>query len=171
MDIKNLLNDINVIEQYEKQEFDYCPTSPITTWSSASSVSSSNTVLTTFTPQLKTKPQQQTRTPWTATEDYLLEKGYLQGLSWAMISAKYLPHRSRGCCWGRFKTLRAQSSHKKSRYTNEDHDLLGPIKKHKQLFKQAWRSVALDLNSHGWKERDARSTQIGLICHSQTIAP
>jgi hypothetical protein len=51
----------------------------------------------------------QTRTPWTPTEDYLLQKGYEQGLSWAMISATHLPHRSRGCCWGRFKTLRSKN--------------------------------------------------------------
>ncbi|KAI8394327.1 uncharacterized protein BYT42DRAFT_610047 [Radiomyces spectabilis] len=47
----------------------------------------------------------QTRTPWTPFEDDLLQQGYEQGLSWAMISSTYLPHRSRGCCWGRFKTL------------------------------------------------------------------
>ncbi|KAG1136940.1 hypothetical protein G6F37_011595 [Rhizopus arrhizus] len=47
----------------------------------------------------------QTRTPWTPEEDDLLRLGYDQGLSWAMISATHLPHRSRGCCWGRFKTL------------------------------------------------------------------
>lgn len=51
----------------------------------------------------------QTRTPWTPTEDYLLQKGYDQGLSWAMISATHLPHRSRGCCWGRFKTLQSKN--------------------------------------------------------------
>ncbi|KAI9252636.1 hypothetical protein BY458DRAFT_582408 [Sporodiniella umbellata] len=47
----------------------------------------------------------QTRTPWTPQEDSLLHFGYEQGLSWAMISTTYLPHRSRGCCWGRYKTL------------------------------------------------------------------
>ncbi|KAI8079692.1 uncharacterized protein B0P05DRAFT_571596 [Gilbertella persicaria] len=47
----------------------------------------------------------QTRVPWTPEEDDLLQKGYEQGLSWAMISFNFLPHRSRGCCWGRFKTL------------------------------------------------------------------
>lgn len=51
----------------------------------------------------------QTRTPWTPDEDELLQKGYEQGLSWAMISATYLPHRSRGCCWGRFKTLQSKN--------------------------------------------------------------
>ncbi|KAI8142541.1 hypothetical protein BJV82DRAFT_669687 [Fennellomyces sp. T-0311] len=54
-------------------------------------------------------PTPQTRTPWTPVEDVLLERGYKEGLSWAMISSTYLPHRSRGCCWGRFKTL--QSKH------------------------------------------------------------
>ncbi|KAI8069169.1 hypothetical protein BC940DRAFT_298057 [Gongronella butleri] len=51
----------------------------------------------------------QTRTPWTPIEDELLQKGYEQGLSWAMISSTYLPHRSRGCCWGRFKTLQSKN--------------------------------------------------------------
>lgn len=51
----------------------------------------------------------QTRTPWTPEEDGLLQKGYEQGLSWAMISCTYLPHRSRGCCWGRFKTLQSKN--------------------------------------------------------------
>jgi hypothetical protein len=51
----------------------------------------------------------QTRTPWTPEEDDLLQKGYEQGLSWAMISCTYLPHRSRGCCWGRFKTLQSKN--------------------------------------------------------------
>ncbi|ORZ25553.1 hypothetical protein BCR42DRAFT_485706 [Absidia repens] len=53
--------------------------------------------------------QIQTRTPWTPAEDILLQKGYEQGLSWAMISATHLPHRSRGCCWGRFKTLQSKN--------------------------------------------------------------
>ena len=51
----------------------------------------------------------QTRTPWTPDEDDLLQKGYEQGLSWAMISCTFLPHRSRGCCWGRFKTLQSKN--------------------------------------------------------------
>ncbi|KAI8332459.1 hypothetical protein BC941DRAFT_334999, partial [Chlamydoabsidia padenii] len=51
----------------------------------------------------------QTRNPWTPIEDDLLQKGYEQGLSWAMISANFLPHRSRGCCWGRFKTLQSKN--------------------------------------------------------------
>ncbi|CAO3625742.1 unnamed protein product [Cunninghamella echinulata] len=46
------------------------------------------------------------RIPWTPSEDKLLKQGYEQGLSWAMIASTYLPHRSRGCCWGRFKTLK-----------------------------------------------------------------
>lgn len=51
----------------------------------------------------------QTRKPWTQIEDELLKKGYLQGLNWAMISAAYLQHRSRGDCWGRFKTLKSRN--------------------------------------------------------------
>ncbi|KAI8066898.1 hypothetical protein BC940DRAFT_301815 [Gongronella butleri] len=46
-----------------------------------------------------------TRMAWSLYEDELLTRGYALGLSWAMISSTYLPHRSRGCCWGRFKTL------------------------------------------------------------------
>ncbi|CEP13153.1 hypothetical protein [Parasitella parasitica] len=52
----------------------------------------------------------QTRIPWTPEEDDLLQKGYEQGLSWAMISCTFLPHRSRGCCWGRFKTLQSKNA-------------------------------------------------------------
>ena len=51
----------------------------------------------------------QTRTPWTPKEDYLLRQGYAEGLSWAMISFHDLPHRSRGCCWGRFKMLQTKT--------------------------------------------------------------
>ncbi|KAI8384050.1 hypothetical protein BD560DRAFT_486853 [Blakeslea trispora] len=55
-------------------------------------------------------PMIQTRVPWTPEEDDLLQKGYEQGLSWAMISCNFLPHRSRGCCWGRFKTLQNKNA-------------------------------------------------------------
>ncbi|ORZ12669.1 hypothetical protein BCR42DRAFT_419735, partial [Absidia repens] len=48
----------------------------------------------------------QKRVPWLPEEDTLLKQGFEQGLSWAMIASTYLPHRSRGCCWGRFKTLK-----------------------------------------------------------------
>ncbi|ORZ17055.1 hypothetical protein BCR42DRAFT_413830 [Absidia repens] len=51
-------------------------------------------------------PSGQTRIPWSPDEDILLKQGYEQGLSWALIASTYLPHRSRGCCWGRFKTLK-----------------------------------------------------------------
>ncbi|KAI9260203.1 hypothetical protein BY458DRAFT_516464 [Sporodiniella umbellata] len=50
-----------------------------------------------------------TRTPWTPYEDDLLRYGYSQGFSWAAVSSNYLPHRSRGCCWGRFKTLQSKN--------------------------------------------------------------
>ncbi|CAO3692347.1 hypothetical protein G6F70_000376 [Rhizopus microsporus] len=165
MDVKNLLND--TVELYEKRDFDYGYTSPSMSWSSASSISSSDTVPsspTAFPGKLK-EQQQQTRIPWTVAEDYLLQKGYLQGLSWAMISAKYLPHRSRGCCWGRFKTLRAKNSQRKGWSVNEDRILLSSIKKNTHLFKQAWRSVALDLNNRDWKECELRSACINLINH------
>lgn len=192
MDIKNLLcnntssNDefttmvINNNNQYEKRVFDYYPThtpasppSSISSWSSASSISSTNDTLASFSPILspaqKTTKAHQTRTPWTASEDYLLENGYLQGLSWAMISTKYLPHRSRGCCWGRFKTLQTKSSNEKRTWSeSEDRVLIGAIKKHTRLFKQAWRSVALDLNDRDWRECEIRSARIsGLLINQQ----
>lgn len=69
---------------------------------------------------------QQTRTPWTPFEDELLRRGYNQGLSWAMISSTYLPHRSRGCCWGRFKTLQSKN-------------LVDP--NHMRYFKRPWKSI------------------------------
>ncbi|CAO3674423.1 unnamed protein product [Rhizopus stolonifer] len=155
MDIKSLLNAACVDIPFKQQNFDDCPASPLMAWSSASSVSSSDT---TISPTVfrKTKSQQQTRTPWTTSEDYLLEKGYMQGLSWAMISAKYLPHRSRGCCWGRFKTLRTKISQKKRWSMNED---------------QAWSSVALDLNNRNWKECKVRSTRINLPNQNQDQMP
>ncbi|KAI9333072.1 hypothetical protein BD770DRAFT_452250 [Pilaira anomala] len=163
MDIKNLL-----LEQCEKQAYEYCPTSP-SSWSSASSISSESTA--TFSPILSpTRPtkQHQTRTPWTSSEDFLLEKGYLQGLSWAMISSKYLPHRSRGCCWGRFKTLQTKSIERKNWSESEDRVLIGAIRKHTRLFKQAWRSVALDLNDRDWRECEIRSARIsGLLANQK----
>jgi hypothetical protein len=163
-------------QQYEKRAFDYypitTPTSPssLSSWSDASSISSTNE-LNSFSPILSpatktaTVKQHQTRTPWTSPEDYLLEKGYLQGLSWAMISNKYLPHRSRGCCWGRFKTLQTKSTSEKKNWSeSEDRVLIGAIKKHARLFRQAWRSVAFDLNDRDWKECEIRSARIsGLL--------
>ncbi|ORZ03683.1 hypothetical protein BCR43DRAFT_520789 [Syncephalastrum racemosum] len=50
------------------------------------------------------------RMPWTPAEDALLDRGYHEGLSWAMIASIYLPHRSRGCCWGRYKILQSRQS-------------------------------------------------------------
>ncbi|KAI8393535.1 uncharacterized protein BYT42DRAFT_507127 [Radiomyces spectabilis] len=58
------------------------------------------------------------RTPWTPMEDHLLRLGYEQGLSWAMVSSTYLPHRSRGCCWGRFKTLQNKDAMTTARESN-----------------------------------------------------
>ncbi|ORX53253.1 hypothetical protein DM01DRAFT_1323039 [Hesseltinella vesiculosa] len=79
---------------HARQRHRSCSTSNVHTLMAASSLSS--------TPM-------QTRTPWTPAEDELLQKGFEQGLSWAMISSTYLPHRSRGCCWGRFKTLQSKN--------------------------------------------------------------
>jgi hypothetical protein len=174
MDIRNLLCNANTtptfyeLNQYEKHAFEYCPTSPPSSWSSASSISSLSDSTTSLSPILsQIRPHRsikakmhQTRTPWTSSEDYLLEKGFLQGLSWAMISAKYLPHRSRGCCWGRFKTLQTKSNEKRSWSESEDRVLTGAIKKHTKLFKQAWKSVALDLNDRDWRECELRSARI-----------
>lgn len=191
-------------ELYDKQPFEYCPSSP-SAWSSVSSrtfmseptvisaIHSSPTREREYSPELSSiinsnftvhtssanssptvtasdnhsvksmSRKQQTRTPWTASEDYLLEKGYMQGLSWAMISAKYLPHRSRGCCWGRFKTLQTKSTERKNWSESEDRVLLGAIKKHSKLFKQAWKSVAMDLNDRDWRECEIRSARIASL--------
>ncbi|ORZ00834.1 hypothetical protein BCR43DRAFT_155006 [Syncephalastrum racemosum] len=70
----------------------------------------------------------QTRMAWTPYEDELLQQGYDEGLSWAMISSTYLPHRSRGCCWGRFKTLQSKN-------------LVDPKRQHTRLFRKPWRVV------------------------------
>lgn len=74
----------------------------------------------------------QTRTPWTPFEDHLLQQGYDQGLSWAMISSTYLPHRSRGCCWGRFKTL-------------QNKNMVDPTHSHMRHFRRPWK--AIDFNN------------------------
>lgn len=70
----------------------------------------------------------QTRMAWTPYEDELLQQGYDEGLSWAMISATYLPHRSRGCCWGRFKTLQSKN-------------LIDPKRQSARLFRRPWKAV------------------------------
>ncbi|CDH57931.1 hypothetical protein RO3G_00935 [Lichtheimia corymbifera JMRC:FSU:9682] len=98
----------------------------------------------------------QTRTPWTQEEDYLLQRGYSQGLSWAMISSTYLPHRSRGCCWGRFKTLQTKTMEHREWSSTEDQMLAMAMKKHSKLFKQAWKAVAQELPNRSWRECDSR---------------
>ncbi|GAN02767.1 hypothetical protein MAM1_0027c02214 [Mucor ambiguus] len=103
----------------------------------------------------------QTRTPWSSEEDQLLQQGYSQGLSWAMISTVYLPHRSRGCCWGRFKTLQAKSLEQREWSDSEDRLLMLAIKKNSRLFKQAWKAVAQDMGNRNWKECEMRSTKVG----------
>ncbi|KAI9299869.1 hypothetical protein BJ944DRAFT_273792 [Cunninghamella echinulata] len=112
-------------------------------------------------------PTTQTRTPWTASEDFLLQKGYSQGLSWAMISSTYLPHRSRGCCWGRFKTLQAKMSEHKEWTNPEDQALLLAIKKHDRLFKQAWKAVAKEMGNRSWRECDVRSSKLSRMVRKQ----
>jgi hypothetical protein len=76
----------------------------------------------------------QTRTPWTPFEDHLLQQGYDQGLSWAMISSTYLPHRSRGCCWGRFKTL-------------QNKNMVDPNHSHMRHFRRPWKAIDFTNNS------------------------
>ncbi|KAI8997002.1 hypothetical protein BDB01DRAFT_769460 [Pilobolus umbonatus] len=150
MDIKNLLCD--------DQSMSYYTSNSIST-SSCSTISSISP--NPYSPMSNyrrgKRTEHQTRTPWTSSEDYLLEQGYLQGLSWAMISSKYLPHRSRGCCWGRYKTLRSKSSSKRTWSGTEDRMLLGAIRKHTRLFKQAWRSVVYDLDNRNWNECELQS--------------
>lgn len=157
-----------------------CPTSPVDTWSSSDSCQStpslsscSSTFSSPSTLYLpisdQAPPQQtQTRTPWSASEDFLLQKGYSQGLSWAMISSTYLPHRSRGCCWGRFKTLQAKLSEHREWTTSEDHLLLLAIKKQDRLFKQAWKAVARELGGNrSWRECDGRSLKLNRAVRKQ----
>jgi hypothetical protein len=76
----------------------------------------------------------QTRTPWTPFEDQLLQQGYDQGLSWAMISSTYLPHRSRGCCWGRFKTL-------------QNKNMVDPNHSHMRHFRRPWKAIDFSSNN------------------------
>ncbi|CAO3594808.1 unnamed protein product [Absidia cylindrospora] len=125
-------------------------TTPLTRCDSSLSSSSS----------ISSPPPPQTRTPWTSSEDFLLQKGYSQGLSWAMISNTYLPHRSRGCCWGRFKTLQAKLSERREWSTTEDNLLLAAIKKQDRLFKQAWKAVAREMGDRSWRECDVRSSKL-----------
>ncbi|CEP18021.1 hypothetical protein [Parasitella parasitica] len=77
----------------------------------------------------------QTRTPWTPYEDHLLQQGYDQGLSWAMISSTYLPHRSRGCCWGRFKTL-------------QNKNMVDPNHSHMRHFRRPWKAIDFTNNKN-----------------------
>lgn len=105
----------------------------------------------------RTASHAQTRTPWSSEEDQLLQQGYTQGLSWAMISTVYLPHRSRGCCWGRFKTLQSKLLEQKEWSESEDRLLFLAMKKNSRLFKQAWKSVAQDMGNRTWKECESRS--------------
>ncbi|KAI9470489.1 MAG: hypothetical protein EXX96DRAFT_584510 [Benjaminiella poitrasii] len=125
-------------------------------WSSSSSSSSNSCVSSPDMPSLF-PPQQ--RTPWSYHEDQLLQQGYDQGLSWAMISTLYLPHRSRGCCWGRFKTLQAKLIEQREWNRTEDKLLMMAIKKHSRLFRQAWKVVGQEMKVD-WKECELRSIKI-----------
>ncbi|GAB5587811.1 hypothetical protein Unana1_02711 [Umbelopsis nana] len=110
----------------------------------------------------------QTRVPWRPEEDHLLRQGYEQGLSWALISARYLPHRSRGCCWGRFKTLQTSEVHQRGWDEKEDRSLCIAMKKQAKLFKQAWKAVAVDVGDRrSWRECRQRAYKINM--HDQKI--
>ncbi|KAI9489630.1 hypothetical protein BDB00DRAFT_842340 [Zychaea mexicana] len=129
--------------------------------------SSSSSSSTTTSPSAVPHQQQQhprsgpqTRTPWTQHEDNLLRRGYDQGLSWAMISSTYLPHRSRGCCWGRFKTLQAKALERRDWDDTEDQLLLIAMKKHARLFKLAWKAVSQDMPNRSWRECESRSFKV-----------
>ncbi|OAD68134.1 Homeodomain-like DNA binding domain-containing transcription factor [Phycomyces blakesleeanus NRRL 1555(-)] len=106
---------------------------------------------------IETNSRQHTRTPWTPEEDFLLQQGFMQDLSWAMISATYLPHRSRGCCWGRFKTLQTKEIEQREWSNEDDKQLMLVIKNHARLFKQAWKSVAQNMKNRTWRECEFRS--------------
>ncbi|CDH59148.1 hypothetical protein RO3G_00935 [Lichtheimia corymbifera JMRC:FSU:9682] len=103
----------------------------------------------------------QSRVPWTREEDELLQRGYNQGLSWAMISSTYLPHRSRGCCWGRFKTLQTKTIEHREWDDNEDALLDMALRKHADLFKHAWKLVSHELGTkRSWRECESRSIKL-----------
>lgn len=103
----------------------------------------------------------QSRIPWTRQEDELLQRGYNQGLSWAMISSTYLPHRSRGCCWGRFKTLQTKIVERREWDDNEDALLHMALRKHADLFKHAWKLVSHELGTkRSWRECESRSIKL-----------
>lgn len=113
--------------------------------------------------RLRNRQYIQTRVPWRPEEDHLLRQGYEQGLSWALISARYLPHRSRGCCWGRFKTLQTGEVHQREWHEKEDQSLCIAMKKHTKLFKQAWKAVATDVGEHrSWRECRQRAYKINM---------
>jgi Myb-like DNA-binding domain len=127
----------------------------------ASDISSSESL----SPPTRVRNRQyiQTRVPWRPEEDHLLRQGYEQGLSWALISARYLPHRSRGCCWGRFKTLQTSEIHQREWHDKEDQLLCIAMKKHAKLFKQAWKAVAVDVSEHrSWRECRQRAYKINM---------
>ncbi|KAI7881546.1 hypothetical protein K492DRAFT_161429 [Lichtheimia hyalospora FSU 10163] len=103
----------------------------------------------------------QSRIPWTQQEDELLQRGYNQGLSWAMISSTYLPHRSRGCCWGRFKTLQTKTIEHREWDDSEDALLDMALRKHANLFKNAWKLVSHELGTkRSWRECESRSIKL-----------
>lgn len=105
----------------------------------------------------------QIRTPWSTEEDQLLQQGYSQGLSWAMISTAYLPHRSRGCCWGRFKTLRTRLLEHQEWSESDDQLLMMTMKRNAKLFRHAWKAVAQDMGNKSWKECELRSTKVNIV--------
>ncbi|KAI8391177.1 uncharacterized protein BYT42DRAFT_509050 [Radiomyces spectabilis] len=191
MDIKNLLCPLSQQDQAIVLTEPVCPKTPTSfdsirdyepafSYSNSPSMSSQYSSLPSLSPssspivlplmparpvsQKHARNTSQTRTPWTPAEDYLLQQGYNQGLSWAMISSTYLPHRSRGCCWGRFKTLQTKVLEQREWTDAEDRLLMLAMKKHARLFKQAWKSVARDMGERSWRECEFRSAKVaGMI--------
>lgn len=173
MDIKNLLctyenSDKLVFDKavevhYKSSSSCYSPLSSIMSSPASSVASSPSPILVSppNSPSFNHHKKLNSRTPWSSEEDFLLQKGYEQGLSWAMISSTYLPHRSRGCCWGRFKTLQTKALEQREWSNPEDRLLLLAIKKHSKLFKHAWKSVAQDLGQRSSKECELRFCKIG----------
>ena len=138
------------------------PDSPLSSTSTSPSLvysTPSSPTMDTLTNSNRAMNHSQTRTPWSFKEDQLLQQGYAQGLSWAMVSTVYLPHRSRGCCWGRYKTLQSKSLEQKEWSESEERSLAMAIKKNSKLFKQAWKSVAQEMGTRNWRECENRSTK------------
>ncbi|KAL0080328.1 hypothetical protein J3Q64DRAFT_1617950, partial [Phycomyces blakesleeanus] len=126
-----------------------------------------NSDLGTKRPLTRRLSQSHTRNSWTPEEDELLKQGYSEGLSWAMISTTYLPRRSRGCCWGRFKILQSKIAYSRRQSKQELYLPVLSVQKRTQLFKHAWRLVAQDMLGRFWDEREFESFHLANITPKQ----